>query len=297
MEILEKIYSKVDKTIKYIFRLEDGLIIEFSYINKDDGKDIICAPTQTSCYQGCKFCHITDVCTKLEYRDLESKEMFGGIEYIYQDLSLKDHYRTLLVSFMGCGEPVINPKKLISAMCMIGDKFDKTSPVVRFAIATSMPKHSWENFFILTHDIKRIGLPVKMHLSLHYTMDSIRTQWMPNALDIIPAIVALEFYKKLTGNSVEIHYALIEGINDTEQDAILLSELIKTRDIPVKFLFFNEKEAMEYKASSKDKLNNFRRYFDKYSIKHEYYIPPGLDVGASCGQFLLDYYIKYNSKG
>jgi 23S rRNA (adenine2503-C2)-methyltransferase len=118
---------------------------------------------------------------------------------------------------------------------------------------------------------------------------------MPSALPIIPSLSALDFYKKLTGNSVEIHYALIDGVNDTEQDAILLSNFLKDKDIPVKFLFYNEKPTIEYHASSKEKLSIFKRYFDRYGIQHEYYIPPGLDVGASCGQFLMDYYIKYNS--
>ena len=96
--------------------------------------------------------------------------------------------------------------------------------------------------------------------------------------------------------SLKIHYTLIEGVNDTEQDAILLSEFLKDRDIPVKFLFYNEKPTIEFHASSKEKLSVFKRYFYKYGIYHEYYVPPGLDVGASCGQFLMDYYLKYNLK-
>ena len=163
---------------------------------------------------------------------------------------------------------------------------------VRFAIATSLPKYKWLNFYKLVDGIKTNDLPVKIHLSLHYTMDILRNEWMPASLDIMSSLAAIDFYRKITKNPVEIHYTLIDGVNDTEQDAILLSTFLKDKDINVKFLFYNEKPSIDFHASSKEKLKIFKRYFDKYSIDHEYYVPPGLSIGASCGQFLLDYYIK-----
>lgn len=169
---------------------------------------------------------------------------------------------------------------------------EKGFSYVRFAIATSIPKSKWINFYKLVEGIKKNNLPVKLHLSLHYTMDIQRKEWMPSSLDIMSSLSAVDFYKKLTKNPVEIHYTLIEGVNDTEQDAILLSTFLKDKDFNVKFLFYNEKPSIDFHASSKEKLKIFKRYFDKYNIEHEYYIPPGLDIGASCGQFLMDQYIK-----
>jgi len=295
LKILEKIHSKTDNTIKYIFLTQDKLVIELSYINKNDGKDIICVPTQTSCKMKCKFCHITDHTDKLINRNLNSQEIKEGIDNVYNDLDLLCNPKVLLISYMGCGEPLINYKQVKESMLLLREEYqDIKVPLIRFAIATSLPDFAWINFFELTNEIHKEKLPVKMHLSLHYTIDSLRKDWMPNSLMIIPSLIALEYYKKITKNSVEIHYTLIDGVNDTEQDAILLSQFLKDRDIPVKFLFYNEKPTIEFHASSKEKLSLFKRYFDKYNIQHEYYIPPGLDVGASCGQFLMDYYLKYN---
>lgn len=293
MQLLEKIHSKTDNTIKYIIQLDNDCIIELSYINKNDGKNIICVPSQTSCAMGCKFCHITDVRNKIKNLNISSQDITDGVKLVYDDLKLDDDKKVLLISYMGCGEPILNYDNVIDSMIQIRDYFNEL-PLVRFAIATSLPKNQWFNFFKIVDLIEKNNLKVKIHLSLHYTMDSIRKQWMPNSLDIIPSLVALEYFKKLTNNSVEIHYTLIEGINDTEQDAILLSELLKNRGIPVKFLFYNEKSSINFHASSKQKLDIFRKYFDIYNISSEYYIPPGLDVGASCGQFLLEYYLKYN---
>jgi len=265
-----------------------------AYIDKNDGKDIICIPSQTSCKMKCKFCHITDVTDQLVNKNLSSQDLSWGINYIFNDLKIYNNNKVLLISFMGCGEPLLNNKNVIDTMIGLTDIYSNKVPFIRFAIATSIPEFAWINFFNLTKEIKDNKLPVKIHLSLHYTIDMLRKEWMSNSLDIIPSLTALEYYKKYTGNSVEIHYALIEGVNDTEQDAILLSEYLKNKDLPVKFLFYNERSSINYHASAKDKLNIFKRYFDKYGIQHEYYIPPGLDVGASCGQFLIDYYLKYN---
>lgn len=288
---LKRTVNDIDNTIKYIFYTEDNLIIEFSYINKDDGKDIICAPCQTMCNIGCKFCHTTDYIGKLKIRNLTDLEIVECIDFIYTDLSLEKHPRTLLISFMGCGEPILNVDNIISSMNIINKKYEIYT---RFAIATSLPENKYIEFFKMTHEIDKNKLPVKLHLSLHYTMDQIRTQWMPNSMDIISSLSAVDFYKKKTNNPVEIHYTLLDGINDTEQDAILLTNLIKDRDFNVKFLFYNKKDSLNINPSDKERLKTFKRYFNKYNIEHEYYVPPGLKIGASCGQFLMQEYLENN---
>lgn len=289
MKFLEKIKSKVDSTIKYIFLTHDNLVVEFSYINKNDGKDIICVPTQTSCRMKCKFCHISDISHKLIHRNLVSYEITEAVNYIHYDLKLIKQ-KMLLVSFMGCGEPLENYNEVIYAMEDISVNY---APA-RFAIATSLPASCHVNFFKFTDAVAQTKLNVKVHLSLHYTMNSIRKEWMPLSLPIKPSITALQYYKQLTNNNVEIHYALIEGVNDSEQDAFSLSYLLTRKNIPVKFLLYNEKESLDCHASGESTRELFSTYCKHYQIPHEFYTPPGIDVGASCGQFLLDYYLKYN---
>jgi len=296
MKFIKIVKSELDLTLKYIFKTEDNLIVEFSYINKNDGKDIICVPSQTMCNLGCKFCHTTDYIGKIKNRNLASFEIIFCGNYIIQDLDIKKHDRVLLISFMGCGEPILNVDNVVETMIELKKLEESGFSYVRFAIATSIPKSKWINFYKLTEGIKNNNLPVKIHLSLHYTMDILRTEWMPASLDIMSSLSCVDFYRKLTKNAVEIHYTLIDGVNDTEQDAILLSTFLKDKDMNVKFLFFNEKPSIDFHASSKEKLKIFKRYFDKYNIDHEYYIPPGLSIGASCGAFLMDYYIEDQNK-
>lgn len=292
MRILEKIKSKIDNTEKFIIETFDKLIIEVSYINKNDGKNIICVPTQTSCKLKCKFCHITEITDNLVYRNLKDHEIAEAVGLVFNDLKLQDV--PLLISYMGCGEPLINHQNVVRSMIAIRAKYITFTPLVRFAIATSLPKHSEINFRVLAEDIKAFGLQVKIHLSLHYTSNELRKMWMPNASGIENSVELLHFFKEETKNSVEIHYALIDGVNDKEEDADKLVKLLKNKGIPVKFLFYNKNPNLDFIASSKEKLKIFESKFKENSIGMEYYIPPGLDVGASCGQFLMDYYIKYN---
>lgn len=295
MKFIDLIKSTEDNTLKYIFKLNDDLIVEFSYINKNDGKDIICVPTQTMCNQGCKFCHTSDYIGKIKARNLEFDEINYGVVYILNDLKIEEFKRTLLISYMGCGEPILNYENVINSMTQLKRLEDKKIPYVRFAIATSIPKNKWINFYHLTDRIKEYNLPVKIHLSLHYTIDKDRNEWMPASLDIKQSIACMDFYKIHTGNPVEIHYALIDGVNDLEVDAIYLVRLLKDKGFIVKFLFYNEKESIDYHASKKEVLDLFKYRLDYNHIDFEYYVPPGLSIGASCGSFLMDYDQKYKN--
>ena len=81
MELVDEIYSDIDLTIKYTFKL-NGQIVEFSYIDNGTNKDIICVPCQTMCNMGCTFCHLTDHIGKIKLNDMSAEEINFGVEYI-----------------------------------------------------------------------------------------------------------------------------------------------------------------------------------------------------------------------
>jgi 23S rRNA (adenine2503-C2)-methyltransferase len=285
MKLLDQIQSKIDKTVKFVFQLDSGLISEASYINKDDGKDIICVSCQTGCQLMCRFCHTTD-CKEILVRNLWGDEIYEQVSQIRNILGLKD--KMLLVSYMGCGEPLMNVSNVVVSMLKIRHDFEPC----RFAIATMIPQNKWYNYFDLAHEIELYKLNVKIHLSLHFVDDEVRKEWMPAALPIRPSIAALEFYKRLGLGSVEIHYALIEGVNDDANTGYKLAALLRDRDIPVKLLQYNERKTIPNKSSTN--VQGFMDALKWAGIPVEYYVPPGSDIGSSCGAFLMDYYEKYN---
>jgi 23S rRNA (adenine2503-C2)-methyltransferase len=292
MELLKQIKSTEDKTIKYIFKLHDGLIVETTYIDNNTGKDIICVPCQTLCGMGCTFCHLTDYVGELKLRNLTKHEIIETIEHIIADLKLMDKNRPLLISYMGSGEPLLNSTEVIDSMIMLMSNYDN----IRFGLATSLPRSNWLGFFKLTDRVKDNKIPLKIHLSLHYTTDKQRGEFMPNSLEIKSSIQALGFYRELTGNPIEIHYTLIKDINDHVRDVIVLKNLLFGYDIPIKFIRFNSKESNPNEGAEKQTIADFRFLLEEFGISTEYYEPPGKDVGASCGQFLMDEYELHNSR-
>ncbi len=297
LELLQKVKSKVDNTVKFVF-LSGGQIIEFSYINKNDGKDIICVPTQTGCRLKCKFCFLSDY--DLAVRNLSAAEISSGVGYVIKDLGLLEREKpnsVLLISYMGCGEPLCNLRGVIGSCVKIRNNYSGKYLTVRFGVASLIPK--LKAMASLIKLVKANKLPLKFHLSLHSPDPKTRKFLAPAAVDIEESVALVEAFILLTGNSAEMHYALIDGVNDREEDLRGLITLLKGRGIPgkgipVKFLVYNEKPSLDFKRS--EKIKEFQDALEQEGIKTEYYHPPGWDIGSSCGQFLMDYYEKFNTK-
>jgi adenine C2-methylase RlmN of 23S rRNA A2503 and tRNA A37 len=114
---------------------------------------------------------------------------------------------------------------------------------------------------------------------------------MPKALPIREAVSSLIWANKYLDTGCEVHYALIKGENDFKTNMLKLSDLFGGTNINIKFIRLTEK------ASSKLKGVEFEDIKDPIpfltDVKYEFYSPPGKDVGASCGQFLLEHYKRY----
>lgn len=282
MELKNKVQSTVDKTIKYIFQLNNQ-IVEFSYIDNNSGKDIICVPCQTMCNMSCKFCHLTDHIGKISLKDMTADEIIEGTKYIIEDLKLGD--RTMLISYMGCGEPLDNIVGVINSMVLLSKEYGVDR--IRFGLATMLPKKRWVEFFQLVERANYNGLNLKIHLSLHFVDDTQRKEWMPAALNIDASLSALKFYHEITGNPIEVHYTIMDGVNDSKSDIVTLAQLIP-KYCTIKFMRYSEKDTLDTKATSVSLIKTHMDYLSSCENKVEYYEPPGIDIGSSCGQFLLD---------
>jgi len=265
--------------------------MEATYINKHDTKNIICLPTQTSCCMGCKFCHITDISSKIILRNITNVEIEDMVNYIFKDLQLSKD-KMLLISFMGCGEPLLNVYNLIESMSNLDNSYNK----IRFAIATSMPANNEDNFTYFTHKIWENKLNVKLHLSLHYTNDKTRKQWMPSVDSIVNSLNSIYKYKEVTGNNIEIHYTLIDNVNDTEEDIRLLTKWFSSSDIFIKFLRYNAKNSIQSTETPFEKAKHIMKVLNNNNVNTEYYIPPARDIGGSCGQILVKEYLEHNKR-
>lgn len=292
MEIVNVLHSTVDNTVK--FKIKDNIssnILEFSFINKNDGKHIICVPTQSSCNMKCVFCPLTyddKKTTNINYDIiyLGVNEVLKYMNSTHDKQSLnKIREETLLISFMGSGEPLLNSSNLLKA-CLLLNSYKLLYTDVRFAVATIIP--SRKVFKAFSDMVKSNELNIKMHLSLHSIDQVVRSELMPRAMPIIDSLKLLQQYADDTGNEIEIHHTLIKDVNDSESDLNSLLKLLKKLNfskynVTYKLLSFSEGPEIDLKKS--DNYELFEDCIKRIGIRSEIYLPPGSDIGAGCGQF------------
>jgi 23S rRNA (adenine2503-C2)-methyltransferase len=284
------LYSKEDKTVKYVFS-SNGFILEFTWIDKNDSKAIICVPTQTNCRLGCQFCHLTGL--DIPVHSLTPDQITQGIQYVLNHQKEtnpkynKENYPILLISFMGCGEPLNNINGVIDSAKQIRDLYKSEFDIVRFAVASLIP--TYKQFEKFKELVVENNLPIKFHWSLHTTNVGLRKQIMPGAAEMNVPIVSS--YTD-TGNALEIHYTIMDEVNDSDEDANKLIDLFSKTKANIKLMRYSEKKDLDLQRSKK--VGEFMDKLIAGGIKTEYYEPPGNDVGSSCGQFLLNHYKEYN---
>lgn len=280
LELIDTLVSSVEDVKKYVFRCDED-ILEVSYIRKNDGKDILCLPVQTSCSLGCQFCYLTN-------NGIKTKNLtYTKIQNLVDEcLDIQPPANsTLLLSFMGTGETFMNVDNVLTAAHNLL-KYPGYSNV-RIGVASILPgRHRFNRFKDIVINLK---LPVKLHWSLHSLSDVSRKSLMPAATNIHDSIDMIEEYMAETQNPAEIHYTLIDGINDTDQDLYKFIKYV-TKRATIKFLKFAEKDGELMKGSTR--VDFFRKELENNGFSVEVYSPPGRDIQASCGQFSLDQYTK-----
>lgn len=291
-----------DGTEKFVFQTEDG-IIEITWIKNKNGIDVFCLPTHHYCNLGCQFCHLTAEGGRDRKMVLISAEnMCAALAQILKPYAKNDK---ILFSFMGVGEPFLNLDLVFSVYDHFSANTDKE---VGLALASMMltPKP----FGRIIEKVEKCDLPLKIHFSLHSPSDVTRKDIIPSApTTITQCLSALKNYeKKISSNSaamenlaqfhqksdvVEIHYTVIEGVNDSDRDLKKMIEFGNEYQIPLKLLKFNP---TQYLNRSPRTDFWFKELSKNYGAQVCLYAPPGPNIGSSCGQFTKHYYLGSNSR-
>lgn len=255
-----------DRTEKFVFQNENG-IMEIVRINTKEDRDIYCVPSMYECRLGCTICYLTinnirSSSKKLQYIDIE--------DCITQ---IKDEYPSgkegIQISVMGVGDIMLN-------MELIKD-LDKAEWIDRLSVATIFP------FINDASDL--FPDRVKVHYSLHSPIQEKRLKLLPNA-KIDPERV-IHYLKNYHKGDKEIHYTLVEGENDSDEELNAMCELIPN-GFTVKFLDF--KTSYKSPLSKSNKLGKWMRTLELCGINTEFYYPPGEQIQGSCGLFTEGFY-------
>jgi 23S rRNA (adenine2503-C2)-methyltransferase len=266
--LLEKIDSTIDDVTKYI--VSDPVFgkNEVSIIRKDT-KLIFCLPTQTNCKMGCTFCHLTG--TNRPSKNLSADWIVSVVDYLAQIEYKAD--KALLISFMGVGEPLLNLNELTASMELLQAKYDR----IRFGISTMMPNMNAMEY-LTKWTLNHMNFNIKVHLSVHGISN--RDKIVPSGIGIRTSIKLLQEFHTSTGNPIEYHYTLVNGVNDSVKELKVFESKIKADGSTVKFLTLSETNGYTNTKLSEEYI---RTLFPSNTV--EFYNPPGRDVGSSCGMF------------
>lgn len=273
-----KIIDKKSGTdvIKYLFELKDNNHVEAVLMKHDYGNSL-CVSSQVGCNMGCAFCESGRL---KKVRNLNTHEMILQILKVEQDLNIRISHIVL----MGIGEPFDNYDNIINFIDIInsGKGIDIGARHITVSTCGIVPK---------IKEFMENGKQINLAISLHAPNNEIRNKLMQinKAYPLEILVPTLKEYIKKTNRRVTFEYIMLDGINDTTECALELSNLIKGMNAYVNLIPYNETSHIEFKRSSQNNILNFYDVLKKNKINVTIRREFGGNVSAACGQLRANY--------
>lgn len=268
-----------DGTVKYLFELHDGQMIETVLMQHKYGKSV-CVTTQVGCNMGCSFCASG---LRKKQRDLTAGEIVSQIMMIQHTLDEEGNDdRISHVVVMGIGEPLDNYDNVMNFIRVINDDKGMAIGARHITVSTCgiVPK---------IRQFSKEGLQVNLALSLHAPNDEARTKIMRinRNFPLTKVMDAIYDYMETTNRRVTFEYIMIHEINDTKEHAKQLVELLKNHKklSYVNLIPYNPvNEHVNYQRSEMDDILAFYDILKKNGINCVIRQEHGTDIDAACGQ-------------
>ncbi|MGC6484804.1 MAG: 23S rRNA (adenine(2503)-C(2))-methyltransferase RlmN [Candidatus Puniceispirillales bacterium] len=268
-----------DGTIKWLLRFEDGNEAETVYIPEED-RGTLCISSQVGCTLTCTFCHTG---TQKLVRNLTVAEITGQIMLAMDELgdwpAGKEGRRLTNIVLMGMGEPLFNYDNVATAMriAMSGEGIGLSKRRITLSTSGVVP------------EIFRTGedLGVNLAISLHAIRDDLRNELVPINRKY-PLEVLIDACRNYPGLSnarrITWEYVMLDGINDSDDDARALIRLIKGIPSKINLIPFNPWPGSPYHCSTPERIEQFAAIVLKAGYASPVRTPRGQDILAACGQ-------------
>lgn len=271
VKIVKRLESKIDGTVKYVYELTDGEYIE-SVLMKYEHGYTVCISTQVGCRMGCSFCAsgLNGLC-----RDLTASEMLSQIMAAQRDNGI----RVSNVVMMGMGEPLDNFENSVRFLKLVSCDKGMNIGLRHISLSTSGVVAGIEK-------LKEFGFPITLSISLHAPNDKIRSSMMPvnKKWNVEALLNACKNYQKVTTRRISFEYALIEGVNDSEECAKELAQKLKGIMCHINLIPANPVKENSFKKPDKNKILNFQKKLEALGLNATVRRTLGSDIDASCGQ-------------
>ena len=268
--------SRIDGTRKYLFELADGNTVESVLMRYKHGNSV-CISSQVGCRMGCRFCAST--LDGLE-RDLLPSEMLDQIYAITRHTC----ERVSNVVVMGSGEPLDNYDSLLRFIELLTDENGLHISQRSITVSTCgiVPK---------MRQLADRKLQITLALSLHAASDEKRRELMPVAerYSLSELMEACAYYFEQTGRRITFEYSLVQGVNDTNEDAIQLAALVGHLNCHVNLIPVNPIKERDYVQSERRAVETFKNKLEKNGINVTIRREMGRDIDGACGQLRRRY--------
>ncbi len=281
-EVVSKQVSK-DGTRKWLVRIAGGHEVEVVYI-PEEGRGTLCVSSQVGCTLTCSFCHTG---TQKLVRNLTAAEIIGQVMMARDDLEewpvpgARTGQPRLLsnIVLMGMGEPLYNFENVRDAMKIAMDEEGIQLSRRRITLSTSgvVPE--------IERTANEIGC--QLAVSFHATTDEVRDTLVPinKRWNIETLLEALKVYPRgRNSERITFEYVMLDGVNDSDEDAYRLVELIKGIPAKINLIPFNEWPGAPYKRSSNNRIRRFGDIVNNAGYSSPVRKPRGEDIMAACGQ-------------
>jgi 23S rRNA (adenine2503-C2)-methyltransferase len=285
IEIPEVVTRQIseDGTRKYLVRISGGHEVEVVYIPETD-RGTLCISSQVGCTLTCSFCHTG---TQKLVRNLTAAEIVGQVMLARDDLdewpvpgAPKEEVRLISnIVLMGMGEPLYNFDNVRDAMLITMDGEGIALGRRRITLSTSgvVPE--------IARTATEIGC--QLAISFHATTDAVRDVLVPinKRWNIATLLQALRDWPNLSNSErITFEYVMLDGVNDTKEDAHRLVKLLEGIPAKVNLIPFNEWPGAPYKRSSGNRIHAFADILYHAGFATPIRTPRGEDIMAACGQ-------------
>jgi 23S rRNA (adenine2503-C2)-methyltransferase len=267
-----------DGTIKRVYALPDGKMIEAVLMVYEDGRRTACISTQAGCAMGCVFCATGQMGFM---RHLSVTEIFEQAMVFARELAAEDE-RLSNVVLMGMGEPFHNYDGSVGVMHRLMDDLEIGARHITVSTVGLVPQ---------IRQFADEGLQVKLAISLHAADDEARGALLPvnRRWDIEELMAACRYYIAKTGRRVTFEWALIHGETDTPEQAQALGRLLQGMLCHVNVIPLNPTAGYNGTPSEVAATDAFINILANYGVSATVRVRRGIDIDAGCGQLTTQF--------
>jgi 23S rRNA (adenine2503-C2)-methyltransferase len=271
--------ESADGTIKFLFKLMDGNLIETVLMRHKYGLSV-CVTTQVGCNIGCSFCASGLLAKSRDLTSAEIVEQIMKVQFHLDSKGANEHVSHIVV--MGIGEPFDNFKHMVDFIRVVKDQKGLDIAARHITVSTSGLADKIREF--ADSDLK-----TNLAISLHAPTNELRTRIMKinKAIPIEKLMSSIEYYLEKTNRRITIEYILLKDVNDGKEHAIQLAELIQhIRQLAnVNLIPYNPvDEHSQYQRSERESVRAFYDTLKKQGISCSVRLEHGTDIDAACGQ-------------